>query len=145
MALHIPTQRLDFLYVRNENVIYLRASITIELNGNESIPTNNVVVDASNAPDFVVNLNILENNTDQDGRYEYPLTVLIPTNVNEDVDITSDDTDRATDEVKNYISNELTSYGATVYSVNTRAMIAGVMDGEVTNTISEDGEIEIQD
>ena len=145
MALHKPTQRLDFFYDRNPNVIYLRASITIELNYSEYIPTTSVVIVDNKAPDFVIELDIMENNTDQDGWYEYPLTVLIPTNVNQDVYVPSGDTDAALNTLKEYIASELKACGTSQYSVKTKAIKAGNMDGEVTNTISEDGEMEIGD
>ena len=143
MALHKPTQRLDFLYSSAQKAIFIRASITVELDVSEFIsqPINQYGIN----PSFRIDLNVMgKPNQSQEGWYNYPITFLIKIHDNYDPAVETDDVDTMKKIVRDHLAKTMADRSWSEYTVITKTITAGDTGGEVNTTISTNGDIELE-
>lgn len=141
MAQYQPSQRLDYLFIPAHQAVYIRATVSVELDINEYIPSPPPVDILVNGLQITIILRALGQPSLQEGRYTNTLNVLakiITTNLSDSIN--EEDATTQTNLAGSIIEKTL---GKNEYTVNTRVLKDSLKKGEVNTTISKDGEIEL--
>jgi len=124
-----PYQRLDLLYKTNEKKIYLRVNLIVPLYQEESIPwPPKIIREGGNFHE-----EILEVGGEEVGSVELKYGSYL-------IEFLQDVNETDTDKIRGKILKKLKQEGFSIFIV--RTIITKNPTEEVTNTISEDGDIE---
>ena len=128
MAFYEPTQRLDFLYIHDHNAIYVKATVTVPLDVNESFlsPPPGDIIRNGNKIDIKLRVTMLASNDDS-----YSQTTPIPVKIF--------DTEFPSIPDKAAVASVI---GQNIYEVTSAVFKDGEEKGKVT-TISQNVDIEI--
>jgi hypothetical protein len=142
-SLYRPSQRLDFLYIKENYAIYVKATVSVWLDINESIPSpppgDIITVDY----DTLIKLRVI-GAVSKEGRYYYTFPVLVKIIQSDDTEIDNKQSDDSIiADVRQVIVDHLAAGPSDRYLITTRVHKDGEVKDKVSNHISSDENIEL--
>jgi len=142
-SLYRPSQRLDFLYVKENYAIYVKSTISVWLDINENIPSPPPEDIYTVDYDTLIKLRVI-GAVSREGRYFHTFPVLYKIIQSDDTEIDNKQGDDSLiADVRKAIVDHLAAGQSERYLVTTRIIKDGEVKDKVTNHISKEENIEL--